>query len=154
MFKLALHNTNWKDICDIADNNGDVSELYSSFSDRFCSLFKQHFPLRTFKMSKRSTPRQEWMTSGLIKSCNRKLVLYKNFVKNPTVITKTKYIKFKNKLKAVLILAKQKFYEKKFLAVSSDMRRTWKLLYHVINKQQCFNSVNDFIKYFYGVLME
>ena len=77
-------------------------------------------------MSKRLTPRQEWMTSGLAKSCNKKLALYKNFIKNPTAITKAKYVTYRNKLKAILFLAKQQYYQEKFLAVSGDMRKTWK----------------------------
>ena len=119
---------------------------YDVFINRYLLLFIKHFPLQTFKASKRLSPRQEWMTKGLVKCSNKKSTLYKKFLKSKAVIDKEKYVCYRNKLKIILKIAKQKFYEKKFQLVSGNLYKTWQLLNSVMNKDYTTKLVSNFCK--------
>ena len=123
-FKCALYDANWDDICTEADNTSNVSDLYSKFSDIFCNIFEIFFPLKTVKRSKRSMPQQAWMTRGLVKSCNKKSRLYKAFLQTLTPEKEKAYIKYRNKLKSILEVAKRKSTKVNFvhLTVTSTKR--------------------------------
>ena len=145
-FCLALSDVNWDDIYIDAENNSNASELYDTFCGKFINIFNEYFPLKMFKTSKRLTPRQEWMTKALVKSCNKKSLLYKQFIKNKTASKREKYIKYRNKLNSLLKAAKQKYYENKFQAVSGNIHKTWQLLNHVMSRNQAPKIVTNFLK--------
>ena len=65
-------------------------------------------------LTNRMTPRHEWMTKGLMKSCVRKSNLYRKYCKNRTKYNKDRYTKYRNKLKNLLLNAEKDFYSEKF----------------------------------------
>ena len=75
----------WDGICFDSENDANISDLYDRFNCRFINIFNSYFPIENYKMSKRLTPRNEWMTRGLAVSCNKKSVLYKDYINNRTV---------------------------------------------------------------------
>ena len=81
-FKLALSSVDWSKDYNQTVSIENCNLMYNKFLEMFTTIFNDHFPLRSFKLSKSKTPRQEWITSGLIKSCNRKSTLYKKYKKN------------------------------------------------------------------------
>ena len=145
-FKDTLHNVDWGDICSGADNNENVSSLYSLFVDRFSTVFEDHFPLKITKFLKRSSPRHEWITSSLVKCCNKKSKLYKHFIITNSPLAKEKYTKYRNQLKTILEKTRQTYYDNKFKAVSQNMYKTWKILKAVLNKDGYVKPVSNFIK--------
>src|ERR1043165_1610769 len=81
-FKHALACTDWDDIC--CDSvYSDPSDAYNVFISRFSNVFNACFPQRTVRLKRAKNPRSAWITSGLIKSCNKKSALYKKFIRNP-----------------------------------------------------------------------
>jgi len=76
-FKIALANTVWDDVYAETINGNGPSDAYTTFYEIYLHLFDTHFPLQEFKFTKRMTPRTDWITPGLIKSCNKKSSLYK-----------------------------------------------------------------------------
>ncbi len=79
-FKLALGCTRWDDVCNDSIPS-DPNKAYNIFSTRFSQIFDVYFPEKTVRHSRAKTPRKEWITKELIKSCNKKSVLYKNLLK-------------------------------------------------------------------------
>jgi len=79
------------------------------FINKYRELFDNSFKY-ALKAPRRKTPKQEWITPGLIKSCRTKCKLYKQFVMNPTSINESIYKKFCNKLKSLLSKAESTYY--------------------------------------------
>jgi hypothetical protein len=146
LFKHALSCTDWDDICHDSVHN-DPSDVYDVFIDRFSNIFNDYFPQRTVKLKKVNNPRSDWITSGLIRSCNKKSILYKRYIKNPNSETKKKYISYRNKLKTVLKKAEKEYYKNKFSQLKGNLTQTWKLIGTIINKNKRNSTiVKEFIK--------
>ena len=64
-----------------ASGHGDPSNAYNKFLNTDISVFDKHFPQKQVKLSNRMTPRNPWMTKGLMKACNRKSQLYRKYCK-------------------------------------------------------------------------
>ena len=81
-----------------------------------------------------------WMTAGLVTSCNRKLTLYKKYLTNPSKQNKDKYIKYRNKLKALLRKSERLYYNEQFNAAAGNAKETWNILNAVLNKKHDVSS--------------
>ena len=112
-FNVALSCTDWSHRSNTSSHCNDPAELYSQFLNKYCELYDKFFPIKILKKSHKLFPRQEWITTGLIRSCNKKCKLYKRFIKNPTDANKCKYTSYRNKLKKLLKVAEKQFYIKK-----------------------------------------
>src|SRR5688572_6153204 len=60
----------------------DPNNLYDQFLTKFNNGFNACFPLKP-KLNWRHSPRKEWMTAGLVRSCNTKSLLFKKFTCKP-----------------------------------------------------------------------
>ncbi len=145
-FKLALNHADWNDVLNEAVVVNNTETAYNMFMNKFSAIFDKYFPLKMFKYSKSKTPRQEWITKGLIKSCNKKSVLYKKYKLNPTEGNKARFISYRNKLKSLLRKAEKDFYKTKFNLFKGNMTQTWKLLNSVLNKKYKSSVVDTFVK--------
>lgn len=79
LFKRELVTVDWSHVYDDIALTADPNSCYSLFSDTFARIFENNFPLKSFKAPKANSPRNCWITKGLIKSCKRKSILYKKF---------------------------------------------------------------------------
>jgi len=127
-FTQELQNFDWGEVEKFANVNDDPNKAYASFYNTYKLLFDKHFPEKNHRLVPRLTPRKDWMTKGLLKSCHRKSILYKKYKKDPTLQSKTRYITYRNKLKTVLRKAERCYYTKRFELISGDIKKTWKLL--------------------------
>ena len=80
--------------------------------------------------------RSPWLTSGLLKSINRKNRLYKRLITSPKKSGELQYKTYKNKLNHLIRIAKRSYYDRKFDSAKNDLKLTWKLLKEVINKRK------------------
>lgn len=88
------------------------------------------------------------MTKGLINinSCIWKGILYKHFRKSGHDEDKKNiYINYINQLKKLLRTVEKNYYAGKFNTVSSNLRKTWKLLNIVINKKLVNDIIGSFV---------
>jgi hypothetical protein len=88
----------------------------------------------------------ELMTAGLVTSCNRKLTLYKNDLTNPWKQNKDKYIKYRNKLKALLRKSERLYYNEQFNAAAGNAKETWNILNAVLNKKHDVSDLYTIFK--------
>ena len=91
------NNANWNDVYRYALTENNASLAYECFYKVYRDIFENHFPEKTFKMCHRLTPRHDWMTKGLIKSCFKKSKLYKKYRKNDNALNRNRYIVYRNK---------------------------------------------------------
>lgn len=146
-FVTALGNTDWSSVCNNFINYDNPTEIYSNFANKFSHLFETHFPLVELKFRKNKCPRKEWITKGLIKSCNKKYTLYKKWLLNPNLENKLKYSLYKNKLKSVLKKAEKDFYFRKLNSFVGNLSETWKVLRGALNNgTRPLNYIGSFEK--------
>lgn len=141
-FNAELASTNWGALYEILAERSDPCEAYKYFFGIYQGTFDKHFPEKRTKLSNRMTPRHEWMTKGLMKSCIRKSKLYRVFCRNRCDANKAKYLSYRSKLKKVLRKAEQKYYSDKFKQFSGNIRETWRLIGSVLNTNPQGDTVN------------
>lgn len=79
---------------------------------------------KKMKLSNKSRPNNDWITTGLIKSCETKEKLYKAWQKDHSnKILGKKYKKYSNKLNNLIIYAKQKYDKDKVNKLKNDCRK-------------------------------
>jgi hypothetical protein len=143
-FKVALDSFNWTEIDILTEEKKDPSGAYEYFHTRYTALFNSCFPEKTFKLSYKHTPRQPWMTEGLLKSCVRKSRLYKKYCQKKSPQCKNKYITYRNKLKSIMRRAELAYYRVQIRVRAGNLRLTWRLLNLVINKKENTDIVLTF----------
>ena len=141
-FHCDLAKTDWNLVINV---DSSPNEMYERFFLAYKILFDKHFPQRSIKQSQKFTPRHEWMTKGLMKSCVKKSKLYKKFCISQNGYHKAKYIAYRNKLKTLLRKAEQHFFVEKFKSMSGNIKETWKLLGSLLNSN---NSMTDITNHF------
>ena len=144
MFKHELSNVDWSHVYDAIANNQDTNNCYSLFIDTFAQLFEKNFSIKTFKSPKANSPRNCWITKGLIKSCKRKSILYKKFKQNPNEANESIYIAYRNKLTTLLRKAEARYYSNQLNSFAGDLRQTWKLLNNILNKSNGISFIEAF----------
>jgi len=107
-FNTFLNTVDWSSLLEFTLSTCDASAAYDLFIDIYCTGFETYFPLRTFTLSNRMSPRHAWITKGLMRSCIKKSKLYKKYRKEGAGKNKDKYIAYRNKLKLLLQIAKKK----------------------------------------------
>lgn len=71
---------------------GEANLAYDHFLATYKNIYDKSFPLKAYKGSKRTTLKQPWMTSGLLRASRKKARLYLKFVRNPTSENKKKLL--------------------------------------------------------------
>ena len=99
--KNALFLVNWHVVLE----NKDPDSAYNNFIDKFNDLMNIHCPIVRSNLSKRKTPIKPAITKGLIKSIHIKDILYKKYIKTPTINNKIIDTKYTNNLTQLLRLS-------------------------------------------------
>jgi len=115
-------------------NCNNATEPYILFLQKFLVIFEENCPMQKTKLSRSQIPRRAWMTKGLVRSCNKKSPLYKDYKSNHSEANKSIFIHYRNKLKLFLDLTEKIYYRDRFKLFSGNLTQTWKLLNKVLNK--------------------
>jgi hypothetical protein len=99
-------------------------------------IFYIHCPIKHKKLSKRKTPRNHWITDGLVKSINRKDKLYRKYRNNPNNENKNKYSKYRNILNSLLRVAKKNHITNELNIHKNNMKKTWQTLNHILGRNK------------------
>jgi len=108
---MELAGFDWSEIDALTVQESDPTVAYEYFYSQFKAIFNRSFPEKTTKLSYRNTPRQPWMTKGLLKSCNKKTNLFKTYCQTQSIQSKNRYITYRNKFNSILHKAKQTYYK-------------------------------------------
>jgi hypothetical protein len=118
---------NWHGVYNCITLN-NTAAAYDCFLSHYKTIFDKCFPEKIMKLSHKLTPRHEWMTKGLVKSCLKKSKLFKKYRKTKAASDKICYLAYKKKLKHLLKVAEKTFYFAKFKSFTGNLRKTWELL--------------------------
>ena len=129
-FIHCLANTNFADICTIQD----VNKAYDSFHNRFKEIFNESFPIRVTSYKSKRIKHDPWMTTGLLKSSQTKIRLYRKQHKNVNDTNIRNYKLFNNIYNKLRRLAKQLYYRDRIEDAKHDMKETWKILNNLMGR--------------------
>jgi Reverse transcriptase (RNA-dependent DNA polymerase) len=122
--KNKLQNCDWTMINDTVKNN--VNEGCDKLVEKIELTITQE--TTTKRYNKKRNPYNPWFTPGLLRSYRKKLKLYTDYKKNPTLPQKElvykNYVKHYNRL---IVLAKRLYYNKHFTK-ESDIKKKWQTL--------------------------
>lgn len=128
-FKQKLAHESWTSTIPAAD----VNARYDEFLQKFKLLYEEQFPIRIKKIKIFNSQCKPWVTEAIKKSINTKDRLYKKWLKTRAVDIFNSYKKYKNKLTSIIRAAKEKYYQERFLAAQSNIKKTWSLIKSVTN---------------------
>ena len=96
------------------------------------------------KLNRKHKPRTKWITPGLIKSCNTKEKLYKEWKlhKNNSSL-KEKYIKYCKVLDKLIKTAKNKYEQKAVSSKHNDSKKLWQYINEKLGKKQTLSMEID-----------
>jgi hypothetical protein len=125
-FQRKLQNVNW----DVINNETmTTNQLYTSFMNILQPIYNDCFPVRTFTTQTRKNTKP-WFTNGLYNSSMKNDRLYKNYLQNPDISTKTTYTNYRNKYNYLVKLARKSYYHNKLLNHQSDLRLSNLMVYY------------------------
>ena len=108
--KFLCNNYNWKEIKEI----NDVEKATETLIHNTCRIKEESNDI--FNKKPKLKPRKEWVTQGIMKSCDYKNYLYKKWkktVKSTSTSLKNKFQLYNIMLKKFLKTAKNEYFNKK-----------------------------------------
>ena len=130
--KLAI--TEWQDIY----NTTDTETAYSLFHKKFCKVYNECFPLKSFEVKYKT--RKPWLTPGLKISIKKKNKLFLLQKKKPFLFYREKYKKYRNILNNLLIKAERHHYDRLFSDHKNNSSKLWTHVKEIINKNKSNNN--------------
>ena len=128
-FRLALSNQSWEDII-----NSDCTDTACNlFLDIFFELYNIFFPLKRVKLNKEYHALNPFMSKGLLISRKKNLSLALKVKKNPTLVNKNEYKKYRNTYLRMVKLAKKLFINGRIRQAGSNTKKIWETLKYAIN---------------------
>lgn len=132
------------------DKNQDPNINYNYLDSILQTSLNKHLPVKTARFNKYCHKRENWITTGIMRSIKFRDKLYQTLKCTP--INSPDYNKYKvnlqtyNKiLKNNIRQAKKNYYFDCFTKFKSDIKKTWATIKQIINK--C-NNDNQYPKYF------
>ncbi len=115
----------------------------------FQNIYDKHCPIKkSLVKGKDSNKELSWMTKGLQKSCQKKKILYKQFLQLRTNESEHKYKLYKNKLTTIIRQQKKKFYSEKLESSKNNIQKTWEVINHIIRNKL---TKTEFPNYFWNI---
>ena len=118
--------------------------------DTFISSAKnKHLPRRIVRFNKKKHKKAKWLTNGILKSINTKDKMYKKLMKADNLDEvmyanlKAEFNDYKKTLRRSINEAKQLYYKRTFELYRNDIKQTWSVITHTLQKNvRCPDSTN------------
>ena len=136
----SLQEHNWKEILEPL-NADDGFNVFHSILTRSIDKLASETEIRT---SKSKTPRDPWITKGMLQSIQKQKKLYLEQLSDTTKTNK--YKAYRNQLQKILRKAQITYFREKCKEYKHDSRKLWKLIHAVLNKTphkgECIKAIN------------
>ena len=138
-----LSEKNMRKICELIESidwkaklqSLDTNNAFNEFHNHLTMTIDRISPLVIKKINPKKQPRAKWLTTGIINSINKNLLLYKESIKtNASPDQKLKYSNHNKLLKKVQRLAKMKYYSNKCDEIKTNGSKLWRLINKITNK--------------------
>ena len=129
-----LEKESWENVLSCSD----VNEAYKLFLEKIHNYLDRNIPKEKNK-NKSKTPRNPWITRGILRSIKKRNKLYKINLENPSQNNLTKYKNYRNKLTSIIRASKQLYFSRRFENTRGNMSATWKNIHDVLGKSKHMN---------------
>ena len=137
---ISLQENNWTEI--LGSLNAD--DGFNIFHSILVATIDKIAPETEIRLSKSKTPRDPWITKGMLQSIQRQKKLYMEQLHNTT--NSNKYKAYQNQLQKILRKAKITYFREKCNEYKQDSRKLWKLIHSILNKTshkgECIKAIN------------
>ena len=124
----TLQEYNWtKLLSSLNANDG-----FNTFHSELTTIIDQLVPETEIRLSKSKTPRDPWITKGMLQSIQKQKKLYLEQVSD--TIKMNKYKTYRNQLQKILRNAKVTYFREKCNEYRQDSSKLWKLIHSILNK--------------------
>ena len=120
-FRNEITAQNWNNL--VYDHD-DVNVAYANFIEAFSLSYDRCFPL--VKVSRKRKKDKKWITSDLIKSCQKKSNLYKKWIVSRDKTDYDTYKCFSNKHNKMIKNAKKSYFFNVFESCKNNAKMLWK----------------------------
>ena len=124
----SLQEYNWKEI--LGPLNAD--DGFNMVHSKLITTIDKIAPKTEIRLSKSKTPRDPWITKGLLRSVQKQKELYSEQLSDPTITNQ--YKAYRNLLQKILRKAKITYFRDKCNEYKQDSRKLWKLIHAILNK--------------------
>ena len=140
--KTYLYNSNWS-----ALNRNNVNIAFKDFTNIINTALDQIAPIKTTRIPCHKIWQEPWLTSGIIRSMNKSLKLYKKSIKHTATLKDIeKYKTYRNALTKIKRKAKEDYYIKQCYSLKSNTKKLWQLINHIISKTHDKTNIISSIK--------
>ena len=138
-----LSEKNKRKICDLIESIDwntklqtlDTNSAFDEFHNHLTVSINSISPIITKKINPKKQPRAKWITTGILNSITKNLLLYKESIKtNATPDQQLKYNTHKKLLKKIQRLAKMRYYLNKCEEIKTNGSKLWRLINKITNK--------------------
>ena len=129
-FKDLIQEDTFQNIFEIDDANNAASE----FQNVLGILYDKCFPLKI--INTKYCCKKPWLSEGLKHSIKKKNMLYKCFIKNPTLQSEKLYKTYRNKLHHLLKIAEREHFHTIISTNQGNLKKTWSIMKDIINKKK------------------
>ena len=138
-----LSEKNKRKICDLIESIDwntklqtlDTNSAFDEFHNHLTMSIDSISPMVIKKINLKKQPRAKWITTGILNSINKNLLLYKESIKtNATPDQQLKYKTHNKLLKKIQRLAKMRYYSNKCEEIKTNGSKLWRLINKVTNK--------------------
>ena len=137
-FLTKISYENWETVF----STDDVNIMFNSFLNTYLKTFYSSFPLKRVHINKKH---KNWITSGILLSCNRKRELFIACRNNNNPDLLKHYIKYCKILSAVIKDAKKLNYADKIKKASNKNKTIWTIVNLESNKTLITSKINTLI---------
>ena len=143
LIQNELSKQNWNNMKEMQTN-----EAHVYFTKRLNTIMDKIAPEKILTLNRRNSPKEKWMTKGLLKSTHTKEKLYKKSLRKEKIdIATSTYIRYRNKYNHIQKIIKAKYYADALEANKHDIRKTWQIMKSAMNKQYDKTGISKIINY-------
>ena len=130
----------------------DPNLTYAQIERHLISYIDRYLPTKRVKFNKYKHKKSPWITIGLLKSIHSRDNLYRRWKSKAPAshlynIMKGKFQTYSNNVDKLIRLAKTTFYQKELDKFQGDIKKTWRTINSILNRNR---RVNNFPSYIIG----
>ena len=150
-FSTALNSLNLISSLD-KDVFSDPNITYAKIEEALLNCIKKYLPTKRVKFNKYKHKKSSWITNGLIKSILTRDNLYRRWKsKHPNSILYSRlhddFNKYSCQVNKLIRTVKSDYYQKEFEKFKGDIKKTWRMINSILNRNR---KVNNFPSYIVG----
>ena len=133
---------NWETVY----NSDGANLAFNTFFNKLNMIIEKHVPLKKLSKNKVKLLTKPWITKGLKISIKNKNKLYKSYLKSKNGHYLSKFKLVRNKLKHLLLISKNNYYNNYVLIKKDNIKETWKGIKQLITLKKVNYSFPTLIK--------